>query len=210
MGFQALSLLLIWFIFSSSPRPSPDTEPPKFLKLLEAKWISQRSSNKVMGKDEPSEGGSGLGGQDVCCFPCIEHARRCLGRCNHGGRQSQSPSLAQFKFKAEAKITLDIVSGWKGQVKEKSITKPLFSLSPCISLGSLKESLKKSFKSHNSCGSRESKKQCLLGGQGPGRRGGSGARPPRQNWPPEPSSRTRALPWLAVFSTALRIALARG
>ena len=137
MGFQALSLLLT---FSSSPRPSPDAEPPKILKLLEAKWISQRSSSKVMGKDGPSEGGSGLGGQDVCCFPCIEHARRCLGRLDHGGRQSQSPSLAQFKFKAEAKITLDIASGWKGQVKDKSISKPLFSLSPCISLGCLEES----------------------------------------------------------------------
>ena len=73
-----------------------------------------------------------------------------MGRLDHGGRQSQSPSLAQFKFKAKAKITLDIVSGWKGQVKEKSITKPLFSLSLYISLGSLK----KSFKSHHSCGSR--------------------------------------------------------
>ena len=44
-----------------SPRPSLDTVPPKFLKLPEAKWISQRSSNKVRSKDEPSKGGSGLG-----------------------------------------------------------------------------------------------------------------------------------------------------
>lgn len=132
---------------------------------------------------------------------------------DHGGRQSQSPSLAQFKFKAEAKITLDIVSGWKGRVKEKSITKPLFLLSPCISLGSLKESLKKSFKSHHSCRSRPVKRisEAVFGRRAGAREErGSGVQPPRQNWPPEPSSRTRALAWVTVFSTALRIALAGG
>ena len=40
------------------------------------------------------------------------------------------------------------------------------------------------------------------GGQEPGRRGGSGAQLPRRNWPPEPSSRTRARAWVTVFSTA--------
>lgn len=64
-------------------------------------------------------------------------------------RQSQNPSLAQFKFKAKAKMTLDMASGWKSQVKGKSTTKPLFSLS-ASSLGSLK----RSFKPHHSCGSR--------------------------------------------------------
>lgn len=43
----------------------------------------------------------------------------CLGRLDHGGRQSQSPSLAQFKFKAKAKMTLDMASGWKEVIKEK-------------------------------------------------------------------------------------------
>ena len=59
------------------------------------------------------------------------------------------PSLAQLKFKAESKITLDTVSAGRGQVKKKSIPKPLFWLHPYTSLGLLKEALKKFFKSHH-------------------------------------------------------------
>ena len=68
-----------------------------------------------------------------------------------GGGTVPDPSLVQLKFKAESKITLHVVSGGRGWVKEKKHHQA--SILPSNTHlswfpGLLKEALKKSFKSH--------------------------------------------------------------
>lgn len=95
------------------------TRPPKFLG---ATWTSQRSvcPRKESGEGQPTEVALSGGWLSTRGARRLTLARRVCwqrwGQCGASRRQSsQTPSLAGLNFKAGSKITLDIVSGCRGE-----------------------------------------------------------------------------------------------